>query len=117
MHNLTRRQLAGTMTGLLLTLLLAALDQTIVGTAEPRQATAFAERRKPDLGDDRAYARLVRSYGERFRERGLAAVGCDRVVVANWRALSDDQDSSQCWRSQAGNDVQADRATARIVQG
>src|SRR5271155_884603 len=33
---LTRRQLYGTLTGLLLTLLLAALDQTIVGTAEPR---------------------------------------------------------------------------------
>src|ERR1700722_8572160 len=36
MHNLTRRQLAGTLAGLLLTLLLAALDQTIVGTAMPR---------------------------------------------------------------------------------
>jgi EmrB/QacA subfamily drug resistance transporter len=35
LHNLTRRQLAGTLTGLLLTLLLAALDQTIVGTAMP----------------------------------------------------------------------------------
>src|SRR5262245_12921881 len=33
---LTRPQLVGTMTGLLLTMLLAALDQTIVGTAEPR---------------------------------------------------------------------------------
>ena len=33
---LTRAQLIGTMTGLLLTLLLAAIDQTIVGTAEPR---------------------------------------------------------------------------------
>jgi EmrB/QacA subfamily drug resistance transporter len=36
LHNLTRRQLAGTLTGLLLVLLLAALDQTIVGTAMPR---------------------------------------------------------------------------------
>src|SRR6202049_2059733 len=36
LHNLTRRQLPGTITGLLLTLLLAALDQTIVGTAMPR---------------------------------------------------------------------------------
>src|SRR4029077_16034672 len=36
LHNLSRRQLAGTITGLLLTLLLAALDQTIVGTAMPR---------------------------------------------------------------------------------
>src|SRR4029077_14926092 len=36
LHNPTRRQLAGTITGLLLTLLLAALDQTIVGTAMPR---------------------------------------------------------------------------------
>jgi EmrB/QacA subfamily drug resistance transporter len=36
LHNLTRRQLAGTLTGLLLTLFLAALDQTIVGTAMPR---------------------------------------------------------------------------------
>src|SRR5271163_995920 len=36
LHNLSRRQLVGTMTGLLLTLLLAALDQTIVGTAMPR---------------------------------------------------------------------------------
>ena len=36
LHNLSRRQLAGTLTGLLLTLLLAALDQTIVGTAMPR---------------------------------------------------------------------------------
>src|ERR1700726_1704564 len=36
LHNLTRRQLVGTITGLLLTLLLAALDQTIVGTAMPR---------------------------------------------------------------------------------
>src|ERR1700681_1993323 len=33
---LTRPQLLGTMAGLLLALLLAALDQTIVGTAEPR---------------------------------------------------------------------------------
>ena len=33
---LTRPQLIGTMTGLLLTTLLAAIDQTIVGTAEPR---------------------------------------------------------------------------------
>lgn len=35
-HNLTRPQLIGTLTGLLFTLLLAALDQTIVGTAMPR---------------------------------------------------------------------------------
>jgi len=35
-HTLTRQQLIGTMTGLMLTLLLAALDQTIVGTAMPR---------------------------------------------------------------------------------
>src|SRR5689334_13060251 len=33
---LTRPQLVGTLAGLLLALLLAALDQTIVGTAEPR---------------------------------------------------------------------------------
>src|SRR2546430_9579561 len=33
---LTRPQLIGTMTGLLLAALLAAIDQTIVGTAEPR---------------------------------------------------------------------------------
>jgi EmrB/QacA subfamily drug resistance transporter len=33
---LTKRQLIGTMTGLLLAALLAAIDQTIVGTAEPR---------------------------------------------------------------------------------
>ncbi|MGE3177049.1 MAG: MDR family MFS transporter, partial [Vicinamibacterales bacterium] len=33
---LTKPQLAGTLTGLLLAMLLAALDQTIVGTAEPR---------------------------------------------------------------------------------
>ena len=33
---LTRPQMFATMTGLLLALLLAALDQTIVGTAEPR---------------------------------------------------------------------------------
>jgi EmrB/QacA subfamily drug resistance transporter len=33
---LTKPQLVGTMAGLLLTMLLAALDQTIVGTAEPR---------------------------------------------------------------------------------
>src|SRR5919205_4665096 len=33
---LTRPQLLGTMTGLLLAALLAAIDQTIVGTAEPR---------------------------------------------------------------------------------
>ena len=33
---LTRRSLWGTMTGLLLSVLLASLDQTIVGTAEPR---------------------------------------------------------------------------------
>ncbi len=36
LHNLSPRQLAGTLTGLLLALLLAALDQTIVGTAMPR---------------------------------------------------------------------------------
>lgn len=35
-HALTRRQLIGTIVGLQLTLLLAALDQTIVGTAMPR---------------------------------------------------------------------------------
>src|SRR6201996_1995546 len=33
---LTRPQFIGTLSGLLLTMLLAALDQTIVGTAEPR---------------------------------------------------------------------------------
>src|SRR5882724_1494966 len=33
---LTRPQLVGTLAGLLLALLLAAIDQTIVGTAEPR---------------------------------------------------------------------------------
>src|SRR5436190_269041 len=33
---LTRPQLVGTMTGLMLAALLAAIDQTIVGTAEPR---------------------------------------------------------------------------------
>src|SRR5438270_13028576 len=33
---LTRPQLIGTMTGLMLGALLAAIDQTIVGTAEPR---------------------------------------------------------------------------------
>src|SRR5215475_6006529 len=33
---LTRSQLYGTMAGLLLSVLLASLDQTIVGTAEPR---------------------------------------------------------------------------------
>src|SRR5580658_6193115 len=33
---LTRPQLVGTMTGLVLAMFLAALDQTIVGTAEPR---------------------------------------------------------------------------------
>src|SRR5580693_8285248 len=36
LHNLSKRQMAGTLTGLLLTLLLAAIDQTIVGTAMPR---------------------------------------------------------------------------------
>jgi EmrB/QacA subfamily drug resistance transporter len=36
LHNLTKRQLVGTLAGLLLTLLMAALDQTIVGTAMPR---------------------------------------------------------------------------------
>lgn len=36
LHNLSKRQLAGTLTGLMLTLFLAALDQTIVGTAMPR---------------------------------------------------------------------------------
>ena len=35
-HNLTRQQMIGTLAGLMLTLLLAALDQTIVGTAMPR---------------------------------------------------------------------------------
>ncbi len=35
-HTLTHRQIVGTMTGVMLTLLLAALDQTIVGTAMPR---------------------------------------------------------------------------------
>src|SRR5437588_7143686 len=33
---LTRPQLVGTLTGLILAVLLAALDQTIIGTAEPR---------------------------------------------------------------------------------
>src|SRR5215467_6220017 len=33
---LTRPQMAGTLAGLMLAVLLAALDQTIVGTAEPR---------------------------------------------------------------------------------
>ena len=33
---LTKPQLIGTLAGLMLTMLLAALDQTIVGTAEPR---------------------------------------------------------------------------------
>src|ERR1700753_3729056 len=34
--SLTRPQLVGTLTGLLVGMLLASLDQTIVGTAEPR---------------------------------------------------------------------------------
>src|ERR1041384_7917403 len=33
---LTRGQMVGTLSGLMLSMLLAALDQTIVGTAEPR---------------------------------------------------------------------------------
>jgi EmrB/QacA subfamily drug resistance transporter len=36
LHHLSRRQIAGTLSGLLLTLLLASIDQTIVGTAMPR---------------------------------------------------------------------------------
>src|SRR5713101_1249281 len=36
MVRLTKPQLVGTLTGLLLAALLAAIDQTIVGTAEPR---------------------------------------------------------------------------------
>ena len=35
-HALTRQQTIGTLIALMLTLLLAALDQTIVGTAMPR---------------------------------------------------------------------------------
>src|SRR6478735_1292861 len=35
-HALTRGQLIGTLAGLILTLLLSSLDQTIVGTAMPR---------------------------------------------------------------------------------
>ena len=44
-HNLSRSQMIGTLTGLLLALALAALDQTIVGTAMPRiiaQLNGFA---------------------------------------------------------------------------
>ena len=36
LHHLSKRQIAGTLSGLLLTLLLASIDQTIVGTAMPR---------------------------------------------------------------------------------
>src|SRR5436190_13191890 len=39
---LTRPQLIGTMTGMLLAALLAAIDQTIVGTAEPRIIAALS---------------------------------------------------------------------------
>src|SRR6185295_17414903 len=39
---LTRPQLIGTMTGMLLAALLAAIDQTIVGTAEPRIISSLA---------------------------------------------------------------------------
>src|SRR6188508_1938016 len=39
---LTRPQLIGTLTGLLLTALLAAIDQTIVGTAEPRMIASLS---------------------------------------------------------------------------
>jgi len=39
---LTRPQLVGTMTGLVLAMFLAALDQTIVGTAEPRIIASLA---------------------------------------------------------------------------
>src|SRR5579862_3254812 len=39
---LTRPQFIGTITGLMLCLLLAALDQTIVGTAEPRIIASLA---------------------------------------------------------------------------
>src|SRR5579871_6306323 len=39
---LTRTQLIGTMTGLMLGALLAAIDQTIVGTAEPRIIASLA---------------------------------------------------------------------------
>ena len=39
---LTRPQLIGTMLGMLLAALLAAIDQTIVGTAEPRIIASLA---------------------------------------------------------------------------
>src|SRR5213083_505568 len=39
---LTKPQLIGTMTGMLLAALLAAIDQTIVGTAEPRIIAALS---------------------------------------------------------------------------
>src|ERR1700742_201038 len=51
---LTRPQLLGTMLGLLLSVLLASLDQTIVGTAEPRIIAQLS-------GFDR-YPRVATSY-------------------------------------------------------
>ena len=43
LHNLSKRQLAGTLTGLLLTLFLAALDQTIVRVGPELDAIAIAD--------------------------------------------------------------------------
>jgi hypothetical protein len=44
-HALPRRALVLTVAELMISLLLAALDQTIVGTAMPRRATARPQRR------------------------------------------------------------------------
>ena len=46
---LTRPQLIGTLGGLLLALLVAALDQTIVGTAEPRIIANLSGRGDKDV--------------------------------------------------------------------
>src|SRR2546425_7454323 len=53
---LTRPQMVGTLSGLMLSVLLASLDQTIVGTAEPRIIASLFRVQSLSVGLDRVFA-------------------------------------------------------------
>ncbi len=70
----------------------------------------------------RLHRRIRGGGGESRIERGLSGPGHalsrrDRVFLAARRAVGDDQDTPQRRRPQAGNEVQADRAASRAIQG
>jgi EmrB/QacA subfamily drug resistance transporter len=86
---LTRPQLIGTLTGLLLAALLAAIDQTIVGTAEPRIiASLQGFDRYPWVAtiyllSSTVSVPIFASLSDRYGRKGLFMLGATLFVVAS----------------------------------